>query len=111
MQRINQGLDGYLTLISAPVGYGKTTLAAEWAGQAVQRVAWLSLDEDDNDAVTFLTYLIAAVRTLFPEACPDLTELLRTGRQPCQLYDALINPYWTNVEFVTRFMFSTIGRI
>src|SRR5512139_2509248 len=82
VQRINQGLDGYLTLISAPVGFGKTTLAAEWAKQSARRVAWLSLDESDNALDIFVAYCIAAIRTLFPEACPDLSELIRTAQLP-----------------------------
>src|SRR5512137_3224170 len=82
VQRINEGLDGYLTLISAPVGFGKTTLAADWASQSSRRVAWLSLDETDNALDVFLTYLIAAIRTLFPEACPDLIELVQSGSLP-----------------------------
>jgi LuxR family maltose regulon positive regulatory protein len=58
-----------LTLISAPAGFGKTTLVSEWA-QAMGRVsppiavAWLSLDEGDNDPTRFLTYFIAALQTL-----------------------------------------------
>src|SRR5512139_2356174 len=82
VQRINQGLDGYLTLISAPVGFGKTTLAAEWAEQSARRVAWLSLDESDNEPDVFVAYFIAALRTLFPTACPELSELIRAGQLP-----------------------------
>jgi LuxR family maltose regulon positive regulatory protein len=61
-----------LTLISAPAGFGKTTLVSEWVhkvgthGDASLHVAWLSLDEDDNDPARFLAYLIAALRTLAP---------------------------------------------
>jgi LuxR family maltose regulon positive regulatory protein len=58
-----------LTLISAPAGFGKTTLVSEWVhkvgahGDAPPHVAWLSLDQDDNDPARFLAYLIAALRT------------------------------------------------
>ena len=82
VQRINQGLEGYLTLVSAPVGFGKTTLASEWAAQSPRRIAWLSLDESDNDLDVFVSYCIAAIRTIFPEACPDLSELIRSGQLP-----------------------------
>ena len=53
-----------LTLISAPAGYGKTTLASSWLETLDIPVAWLSLDEADSDLFVFLIYLIAAVRTI-----------------------------------------------
>ena len=81
--RLNQGLNGDVTLISAPAGYGKTTLVADWVGQAPLPVAWLSLDETDNELAGFFTYLIAAIRTLFPEACPTSFALVR-GSQPAE---------------------------
>src|ERR671913_2309499 len=54
-----------LTLISAPAGFGKTTLLVEWLKgreDGDQSVAWVSLDEGDNDPVRFLSYLVAALR-------------------------------------------------
>ena len=69
IERLNEGLrfGRKLTLISAPAGFGKTTLVSEWVAdceQANQRfVAWLSLDEGDNDLTRFLTYLVAALQT------------------------------------------------
>src|SRR5665811_52475 len=62
-ERLSAGLNRTLTLISAPVGFGKTTLLVEWlAGAALATPsAWLSLDEDDNDPVRFLTYVAAAL--------------------------------------------------
>jgi len=53
-----------LALISAPAGYGKTTLLAKWIAQTDLSVAWLSLDDGDNDPARFLTYLTAALETL-----------------------------------------------
>jgi LuxR family maltose regulon positive regulatory protein len=50
-----------LTLVSAPPGFGKTTLIREWTGATQRRVAWLSVDEGDNDVTRFLRYLIAAL--------------------------------------------------
>jgi LuxR family maltose regulon positive regulatory protein len=55
-----------LTLVAAPPGFGKTTLLAEWAAGEAGSVAWLSLDEDDNDPARFFAYLAAAVRRVVP---------------------------------------------
>jgi len=65
-ERLNDGLakGGKLTLISAPAGFGKTTLVSEWIAQCGRPAAWLSLDEGDNDLTRFLSYLIAALRTI-----------------------------------------------
>lgn len=64
IERLNQGLDRKLTLISAPVGFGKTMLISEWAAGCGRPVAWLSLDEGDNDSTRFLTHLVAALQTI-----------------------------------------------
>ncbi|WP_240644409.1 LuxR C-terminal-related transcriptional regulator [Paenibacillus paeoniae] len=63
---LHQGLRRKLTLISAPAGYGKTTLVSEWLTGSNLRSAWLSLDEGDNDPARFLSYLLAALRTMAP---------------------------------------------
>ena len=65
IEQLNQGLDRKLTLVSAPAGFGKTTLVCHWLqnfqeNQAI-KVAWLSLDEEDNDPNRFLTYFISAL--------------------------------------------------
>src|SRR3712207_4680464 len=65
--RLNEGLQGNLTLISAPAGFGKTTLVSAWLSGGTRRVAWLSLDESDNDPSQFLTYLVAALQTVDPD--------------------------------------------
>lgn len=74
--RLNAGLRGKLTVVSAPAGFGKTTLLSEWIHQIEQgekigrekffpsNAAWLSLDEGDNDLARFLAYLIASLRTI-----------------------------------------------
>jgi len=70
VERLDAGRHRKLTLVSAPAGFGKTTLVSEWVhhrrGQAETgpSVAWLSLDEGDNDTARFLTYAIAALRTI-----------------------------------------------
>jgi LuxR family maltose regulon positive regulatory protein len=62
IERLNEGLGRKLTLVSAPAGFGKTTLVGAWAASCGRPVAWLSLDEGDNDPVRFLTYLAAALQ-------------------------------------------------
>jgi LuxR family maltose regulon positive regulatory protein len=71
IERLNEGLSSgrKLTLISASAGFGKTTLVSEWVAgcgrpEPKVRVAWLSLDEGDNDPTRFLMYLVAALRTI-----------------------------------------------
>jgi hypothetical protein len=61
---LNEGLHRKLTLISAPDGFGKTTLASEWIASGTRPSAWLSLDEEDGDLARFLMYLVAALRTI-----------------------------------------------
>ena len=62
IERLNARVHRKLTLVSAPPGFGKTTLLAEWAGLCGRPVAWVSLDEGDNDPARFLAYLIAALQ-------------------------------------------------
>jgi LuxR family maltose regulon positive regulatory protein len=66
IEQLNDGLatGRKLTLISASAGFGKTTLVSEWVARCDRPVAWLSLDEGDNDPARFLTYLIAALQTI-----------------------------------------------
>ena len=59
-----RGLHRKLTLISAPAGFGKTTLVSAWVAGFERPTAWLSLDEGDNDPTRFLAYLVAALQTI-----------------------------------------------
>ena len=74
--RLNQGLQlGHkLTLISAPAGFGKTTLVCEWVANNERPAAWLSLDEGDNDPTRFLVYLVAALQTLALSGVEEIEE-------------------------------------
>jgi LuxR family transcriptional regulator, maltose regulon positive regulatory protein len=64
IERLNEGLHRTLTLVSAPAGFGKTTLVSEWLAGCGKRAAWLSLDEGENDPAGFLAYLVAALQTI-----------------------------------------------
>jgi LuxR family maltose regulon positive regulatory protein len=71
-----------LTLVVAPAGYGKSTLVSHWAEQSGYPVAWLSLEQTDNDLQVFLSYFVAAIRSVVPEACPDSAARLRSKNPP-----------------------------
>ncbi len=74
-----------LTLISAPAGFGKTTLLVEWLREQVggeRAVAWLSLDEGDNDPTRFLSYLVAALRYVGEEFGEGVLSALRSPESP-----------------------------
>ena len=84
MARLDAGLAAGrpLTLISAPAGYGKSTLAAQWAAQLGRPVAWLSLDEADDDPVRFFAYFVAALQGVDATVGAELTPTLRAGQLP-----------------------------
>ncbi|MCP4543013.1 MAG: hypothetical protein GY832_38345 [Chloroflexi bacterium] len=89
IERLDEGLRlGHkLTLISAPAGFGKTTLLSEWishrdAVTAPLPVAWLSLGEEDNDATRFWTYLIAALQTVYADLGQDTLQVLEAAQSP-----------------------------
>ena len=66
-----------LTLVSAPPGYGKTTLVSSWLGNTDFPFTWLSLDEGDNDPIRFLDYFLTALHKVVPAIRPDLLDLLQ----------------------------------
>jgi len=83
--RLAEGLTRPLTLISAPAGFGKTTLVSEWCASQAGRgfpLAWFSLDGDDNDSTRFLTYLIAALSRLKPGLGETTLALLYSPQRP-----------------------------
>jgi LuxR family maltose regulon positive regulatory protein len=75
---LQAGLERRLTLISAPAGFGKTTLICEWIRESEQPAAWLSLEDSDNDPVRFLSYLIAALQTIQPILAAGVLSGFRT---------------------------------
>src|SRR5436305_985343 len=87
VERLNEELHRKLTLISAPAGFGKTTLVSEWVASRKQReplirVAWLSLDEGDNDPTRFLTYLVTALQGIGPDSDTGLLSVLQSPNTP-----------------------------
>ena len=64
VKRLDEGLHRKLSLVCAPAGFGKSTLLSAWVAGSDRQVAWLSLDEGDHDPTRFLSYLVAALRTV-----------------------------------------------
>jgi LuxR family transcriptional regulator, maltose regulon positive regulatory protein len=89
---LDESLEKPLTLVCAGPGFGKTTLVSSWLDEmtayseldAAPSVAWLSLDEHDGDLIVFLHYVIAALRTVVPDACAETLRLLQ-ALQPHQI--------------------------
>jgi len=80
-ERLRQGVMGALTLVSAPAGFGKTTLLAQWLAESGMPVAWLSLEPEDNEPVRFLSYLVATLQTLEPQLGAEALTLLQMPQQ------------------------------
>jgi LuxR family maltose regulon positive regulatory protein len=95
IERLNEGLQrGHrLTLVSAPAGYGKTTLLSEWVATCGRPVAWLALDSGDNDPARFLAYLIAALQKIEDSVGMGVLDRLQAPQPPPveELLTALIN--------------------
>lgn len=82
VERLNSGLEKKLTLISAPAGFGKTTLLSEWVPKSPRSVTWLSLDEGDNDPAQFWTYFIASLQGLHPDLGVSALALIQSPQAP-----------------------------
>jgi LuxR family maltose regulon positive regulatory protein len=82
IKQLNKGLHHKLTLISAPAGFGKTTLASEWVAGCERSAAWLSLDKGDNDPTRFLTYLVAALQTVAANIGEGVLGVLQSPQPP-----------------------------
>jgi LuxR family maltose regulon positive regulatory protein len=90
-----------MTLVSAPAGFGKTTLLGDWLRQTDRPAAWLSLDEGDNDPTRFLAYLIAALQRIDPDVGQTAQAMLQAPRgasQPELLLTTLINDIVATAE-------------
>ena len=84
IDQLNEGLRSSrkLTLISAPAGFGKTTLVNEWITDCGRPTAWLSLDEGDNDPTQFLIYLVVALQTIVPNIGEGVLGVMQSPQPP-----------------------------
>jgi LuxR family maltose regulon positive regulatory protein len=82
LDRLGKNIERPLTLVSAPAGYGKTTLISCWLDSCGIPSAWVSLDKNDNDLHLFLSYFIAAVQSIFPGFGREIQTLLKVSDLP-----------------------------
>ena len=88
IERFESGLHRKLTLLSAPAGFGKTTLLTEWTHQHKENsrvqllVSWVSLDRDDNDPARFWVYFIAALQAVYPEIGQSAVAMIQSPQPP-----------------------------
>ena len=85
VEQLDEGIQGKLTLICAPAGFGKTSMLCEWYAvhpKNVASVAWVSLDVSDNDGRRFWSYVFAALERLHPDIVEDAFVLLRSPQPP-----------------------------
>ncbi len=87
-ERLRRGAESRLILVSAPAGFGKTTLLAEWLDETAgddRCVAWLSLDPADNEPASFWTYVVTALQTAVPGLGSGALELIASTPLPTEL--------------------------
>src|SRR5205823_64560 len=113
IERLNEGLHRKLTLISAPAGFGKTTLLSAWLASCERPAAWLSLDEGDSDPTRFLTYLVAALQRIAPHIGAGVVGVLQSAQPPPteSILTALLNDIATVPDHFTLVLddYHTIG--
>ncbi len=93
VDHLNNNLHRKLTLLSAPAGFGKTSLISEWILGTDRQLAWLSLDQRDNDLLRFLCYLVGAIETTQNRIGSETLKMMQTGEQtaPELVLTSLIN--------------------
>jgi LuxR family maltose regulon positive regulatory protein len=77
-EKLNIGMSRKLILISAPAGFGKTTVVSDWIDQTKIPAAWFSLDNGDNDPVDFLSYIISGIQSIHKEFGQAALKLLNS---------------------------------
>ena len=82
IQQLHAGVQRKLSLLSAPAGFGKTSVLAEWIAQSDRPTAWLALDSSDSDLGRFLSYLVAAIQTIAPTIGTGLLTTLQAPQPP-----------------------------
>jgi len=91
LERLTQDRVRPLVLVSAPAGYGKSVLASSWLESQDWAFTWLSLDARDADLRQFVTYLVAAIRNVFPGACESTLALVGATHPPLSAFVASLS--------------------
>lgn len=104
LNQLKQGLRGKLTLVSAPAGFGKTSLVAAWRKESETPLAWFSLDEEDNEPARFLDYLIGALQMVDEDLGDESAELIKRSSPLKVVLTSLLNEINAyDKEFVLAF--------
>lgn len=82
IREIDRGVEGKLTLVVTPPGYGKSTLVSQWQSESDRASAWLSLDAGDNDFRIFLSYVVAAIQSIDDSLCHGTAAMINDPSQP-----------------------------
>jgi LuxR family maltose regulon positive regulatory protein len=92
IEALSRALEQRITLVTAPAGYGKTTLLLDFAQSSGADVCWYALDERDRDVGTFLRYIVASAQARFPEFGAELADILAGGDEvePALAIDLLV---------------------
>jgi LuxR family maltose regulon positive regulatory protein len=98
--RLNEGMHRRLTLISAPAGFGKTSLASAWTSGCGRMAAWLSLDEADTEPARFLAHLVAALQTIAPTIGAAAAAALQSAQPPP--IEALLPPLLNEIAMLPQ---------
>lgn len=101
---VNREFGRRLTLVAAPAGYGKTTLVLDWINRIGLPIAWLSLDETDNDPRRFITYLIAAMQQVDKSIGQVATAMLQSPQPPPDepMLTSLVHNQTDNLELAIQ---------
>ena len=100
MERLDNGLHGKLILVSAPTGFGKTTLVSNWIASRNFPSAWVTLDENDNDPSRFWTYVVSALRTFDSAIAKSSLTLLNAPQLPS--YQTFLTPLINDLTRLTE---------
>lgn len=98
IDKLNDYRDYRVTLLSAPAGFGKTTIVAQWVDQLDSPIAWLSLDEKDNDPYIFLHYLILAIQSVESSIGISVIRALQTS--PKQALTSILIPLLNEISIM-----------
>lgn len=82
---LNKGLESKLILVSAPAGFGKTTLVSSWINSDKLATAWFSIDKGDNDPIDFICYVISSIQTINQSFGQEIINLIQSGSPPTPL--------------------------